>query len=318
MSDVRVRFSPAPTGFMHIGNARVGPVQLAVRAPHGRHVHPAHRGHRRHPLDAGSDRPDPARAAVARPRLGRRSVPPEPPLRDVPRRRRPAGRRRATRTSASAPRTRSRSATTKRCKAGRKPGLRRSLPRPHAGRARRTPRSRGQPRSIRFRTPDDGRSTFDGRDPRRGVGRVVDDLRLRDRAIERHAGVLPRERGRRHRHGASRTCCAAKTSSTRPTACSRCAARSAPTTSPVYAHLPLIIGPGRRQALEAARCGDRSRSTATRAISRRRARELPRAARLGAGRRPRGPRRSTRWSPSSTSPASTTRPRRSTRRSSSG
>ena len=73
-----------------------GAVQLAVRAPHGRHVHPAHRGHRRGPLDAGGGRPDPAGAAVARPRLGRRPVPAEPSLRDVSRRGRPparAGRR---------------------------------------------------------------------------------------------------------------------------------------------------------------------------------------------------------------------------------
>ena len=70
---------------------------------------------------------------------------------------------------------------------------------PPSRRAARAPRV--GPRSIRFRTPDDGRSTFT--DVIRGevVGRVVDDLRLRDRAFERHARVLPRQRGRRPRHG---------------------------------------------------------------------------------------------------------------------
>ena len=222
---------PRRPGCMHIGNARVGAVQLAVRAPHGRHVHPAHRGHRRHPLDAGSGRPDPARAAVARPRLGRRPVPPEPPVRDVPRRRRPPGRSPAPRTSASAPRKRSSSATTRRWR----PAASRATTaaaatsrRPNATRRR----AEGGPVSIRFRTPDDGRSTFDDVGARRGLGRLVDDLRLRDRPLERHAGVLPRQRRRRHRHGASRTCCAARTSSTRRTACSRCAARSACSSSP--------------------------------------------------------------------------------------
>ena len=67
---------------------------------------------------------------------------------------------------------------------------------------------------------------------RGSVGRVVDDLRLRDRPLERYAGVLPGERRRRRRHGASRTCCAVTICSTRRIACSRCGGRSATTTSP--------------------------------------------------------------------------------------
>ena len=47
---VRVRFSPAPTGSLHVGCGAHRAVQLALRAPPRRHVHPAHRGHRPRPL----------------------------------------------------------------------------------------------------------------------------------------------------------------------------------------------------------------------------------------------------------------------------
>ena len=46
----RVRFSPAPTGSLHVGSAPHRAVQLAVRPPPRRHVRAAHRGHRRRPL----------------------------------------------------------------------------------------------------------------------------------------------------------------------------------------------------------------------------------------------------------------------------
>ncbi len=59
----------------------------------------------------------------------------------------------------------------------------------------------GRPRTIRFRTPDDGVSTFHRSDPRRGPGRVVAHPRLRDPAVRRHADLLPCERGRRSRDG---------------------------------------------------------------------------------------------------------------------
>ena len=48
-----------------------GAVQLAARARRRRHVHPAHRGHRRRAIDARVGGGDPARPALARPRLGR-------------------------------------------------------------------------------------------------------------------------------------------------------------------------------------------------------------------------------------------------------
>ena len=52
-------------------------VSVGVRAPAQRHVHPAHRGHRRRALDAGSRAGDPRRDGVARARLRRGSVLPD-------------------------------------------------------------------------------------------------------------------------------------------------------------------------------------------------------------------------------------------------
>ncbi len=106
----------------------------------------------------------------------------------------------ATRTSATAPRPRSRSATSRRCA---KVGLRVTTDvaaQPDSPEQRAERVAQGQPVSVRFRTPDEGRSTFVDVDPGRSVGRVVDDLRLRDRALQRYAGVLPGQRGRRRRH----------------------------------------------------------------------------------------------------------------------
>ncbi len=84
-------------------------------------------------------------------------------------------------------------------KAGRKPG--------YDGRCRDlAPSERDAHASSREATIDPfphrgGRSQcLRGRDSRGGGGRLVDDLGLRDRAIERHARLLPRERARRHRH----------------------------------------------------------------------------------------------------------------------
>ena len=42
---VRVRFAPSPTGELHIGGARTAIYNWAFARRHGRHVHPAHRGH---------------------------------------------------------------------------------------------------------------------------------------------------------------------------------------------------------------------------------------------------------------------------------
>ena len=78
-----------------------------------------------------------------------------------------------------------------------------------AATSRRTSAPRSRPRagraSLRFRTPDEGVSTLRRPHPGRGAGRVVDDPRLRDRAVRRHADLLPRQRGRRHRRWGSPT-----------------------------------------------------------------------------------------------------------------
>ena len=96
---------------------------------------------------------------MARPRLGRRPGPARAALRAVPRRRRPAARGRATPTSATAPKTRCGSATTLRRAAGRAPGYdghcRDLTPDERAALA-----AEGRAAVVRFRTPDDGVSSF--------------------------------------------------------------------------------------------------------------------------------------------------------------
>ena len=232
MSDLRLRFSPAPTGFMHIGNAAHRAVQLVARAPHRRHVHPADRGHRRRPLDAGGGRADPERAALARARLGRRPVPPEPSLRRLSRGRAAPRRRRATRTSASAPRRKCAQRNEEAMRDGRPPGYDgrcRDLTAERARRARRRrpsalgslPHARRRPQHVHRR--------------RSAARSSVDWSTISDFVIVRSNGTpvffLANAR-RRHRHGASRTCCAAKISSTPRTGCWRCGVRSVPTISP--------------------------------------------------------------------------------------
>ena len=54
--NVRTRFAPSPTGFLHLGTARTALYLLGLRAPPRRRVRPAHRGHRRRALDAGVGR----------------------------------------------------------------------------------------------------------------------------------------------------------------------------------------------------------------------------------------------------------------------
>ena len=49
---MRVRFAPSPTGPAARRQRAHGALQLAAGARHGRHVHPAHRGHRRRAIDA--------------------------------------------------------------------------------------------------------------------------------------------------------------------------------------------------------------------------------------------------------------------------
>ena len=79
-------------------------------------------------------------------------------------------------------------------------GLRRPLPRAHARRARRA-RGRGSPADDPVPHPRRGRQQLHRPDPRRGAGRVVAHPRLRDRALRRRTDLLPRQRGRRPRHG---------------------------------------------------------------------------------------------------------------------
>ena len=111
---IRVRFSPAPTGSLHIGSARTALFNwLYARHHDGVFVL------RIEDTDVARSRDewvvgiqDTLRWLGHR--LGRRPDPPEHALRPVPRRRRPAPRRRVTRTSATAPRTKCASATTPR------------------------------------------------------------------------------------------------------------------------------------------------------------------------------------------------------------
>ncbi len=70
-------------------------VRLGLRAPARRHVHPAHRGHRRRALDAGGGAGDPRRDGLARPRLRRGSVLPDAADGPLPRGRRRHARARA-------------------------------------------------------------------------------------------------------------------------------------------------------------------------------------------------------------------------------
>ena len=117
------------------------PVQLAVRPPRGRHVRPAHRGHRPRAVPRRAGGGHRAVAEVARPRLGRGPLPPvraHAPLRG----RRPSGWwRRATPTTATAPRTTSPPATPS---GG------------YDGFCRDRGLGPGPGRALRFRTPDDG------------------------------------------------------------------------------------------------------------------------------------------------------------------
>ena len=135
-------------------------VQLALRPPPRRHVRAPHRGHRRRAVTRGVGRRHPGHAAVARASTGTRApYLPVAPLRRATSRRPRSSSPRVTRTSASAPRTRSRRATTPRRRPAGRPRVRRPLPRSQPRRARRA-RGGGRPRTIRFRTPDDGVSTF--------------------------------------------------------------------------------------------------------------------------------------------------------------
>ena len=165
--------------------------------------------------------------------------------------------------------------------------LRRPVPRPHRRRARRRARAEGRPVSIRFRTPDEGRSTFT--DVIRGevsvewstisdfvivrsngtpvffLANAVDDLDMGITHVLRGEDLID--------------------STHRVLALRRALGHD---DQPVYAHLPLILGPGGGEAVEAPRRGV-GRGVPRRGLPAGRAAQLPRAARLGSRGRPRDP-----------------------------
>ena len=201
---MRVRFAP----ISHRSTARRqrahGAVQLAAGPRQGRHLHPAHRGHRRRALDARVGDEHPRGPALARPRLGRgagrrraaRPVPPEraaAPVRVVRER---AGRRRPclllllfAGEARGGPRSRRR-------RPSRPPkyhGTCRALTRDEA-RAR---IEAGERPVVRFKVPENVEVTF--HDLVRGDVTLQHrgDRRSGDRALGRPARVQLRRRGRR-------------------------------------------------------------------------------------------------------------------------
>ena len=191
---MRVRFAPSPTGHLHVGNARTALFNWLLARGAGRHVHPAHRGHRRRAVDARVGGGDPARPALARPRLGRgarrrrpaRAVPPVRAARTCTGRTRRSCSPRATRTTASA-RPRQLDAERQAALAAGQPpryaGTCRRLPREQAARAHRRRRAAGRP-LPRARGP---RRRLQRRRARR---RALSDRRHRrsgHRPLRRHA-----------------------------------------------------------------------------------------------------------------------------------
>ncbi|CAA9259768.1 MAG: Glutamyl-tRNA synthetase @ Glutamyl-tRNA(Gln) synthetase, partial [uncultured Acidimicrobiales bacterium] len=159
------------------------PLQLAVRAPRGGHVRPAHRGHRPRPLARRAHRRDPADDALARDRLGRGAPPSVPTGRGLP--------------FGGHPPAGDRQRLLLRLFARRRAG-------PHEGRLRlRRLVSRPGPDLGSPPVPGAGRGR-DRRprlDPRRRHVRPRHDRGLRHRAHGRHGRVPPGQRGRRHGHG---------------------------------------------------------------------------------------------------------------------
>ena len=155
-------------------------LQLALGAPHRRHVRPAHRGHRPGALDAGGGGRDPRRDALARPRLGRGArasaartgrTSRRERLDDLQGARGAARRARARRTPATA---RRRSST---------PSGSRRRPRSGSSATRAPAASKpydpSRPHVIRFRVPGDRRD--DVRRPREGADRRRRTTRCRTR-----------------------------------------------------------------------------------------------------------------------------------------
>ena len=200
---MRVRFAPSPTGQLHVGNARTALFNWLLARGARRHVHPPHRGHRRRAIDARVGGGDPARSALARPRLGRgarhrrraRALPPvraAAPLSVV---REGAARRRARRTTASARRRSSRPSARTRSR----PAGRRATPARAAGcrASRRAARiAAGERPAIRFRVPEERDVVF--ADAVRGDVRFQTDV-IGDPVIVRADGTPGLQLRRRRR-----------------------------------------------------------------------------------------------------------------------
>ena len=109
---------------------------------------------------------------------------------------------------------------------------------------------RGEPEAegaVRLRVPDEGATVVHDCDPRRHPLRARAPRRPRDRARRRHPSSTTSRSRSTTSTPASRTWCAARTTSrTRPSSCS-CSKRRAVGLAdgplPLYAHLPLLHGP---------------------------------------------------------------------------
>ena len=174
---------PAPRQRPH------GPVQLAVRPPHGRRLPRAGRGHRHRAQPARAHRHHLRVDALARPRLGRGARPPVRSPRRLPR----GGRRTSTErvgptTATARPRTSRR---------GPRSGA--ALP-GYDGFCRDRGLEPGDGRALRFRTPDDGVDRLRRRRARARRVREQHARGLRAPPLERHPGLPPGQRGRRPLH----------------------------------------------------------------------------------------------------------------------
>ena len=268
-------------------------LQLALRPPARRRVRPADRRHRRRALVGRHGHRHPRQPAVARPRLGRRPGASAGRTRRIFRpsaldRHRAAADALVASGHAYYCYCRPDELKAKREAAEAAGGawhVRPHVPRAAGGRDRARAKPPATPRAVRFLVPD-GETTFDDL----VHGPIdVDHANIEDfvdPAIGRLSDLPPLRRRRRRRDGRSRTWCAATTTSrTRRSRCCSTSAMGAPV--PAFAHVPLILGPGQEAAEQAPRrdVGRRVREAGLPAGS---DGELPRAARLVAGRRPGG------------------------------
>ena len=246
---VRTRFAPSPTGMLHIGGVRTALFCWLYARRHGGVLHPAHRGHRPRALHAGGSAGDPGRHEVARPRSRRGAVLPDAAHGSV---------QGSASTSSWAKGKAYRCYCTKEeldeLRAGQM--ARKEKPR-YDGRCRhRTAPVPGVNPVVRFRNPDAGEVvvndvvhgpiTFDSGElddliiarsdgsPTYNFCVVVDDYDMKVTHVIRgddHINNTPRQINMLRALGVE---------------------------PPSYAHVPMILGAGRRQALEAPRRGQRA------------------------------------------------------------